>query len=71
MLPDHQPLFANLNLASLSKIELSCQRFVNIGNRIVKIGSVLPQNLRNVANFTNNPIKNVDKISIIEIFNTR
>ena len=64
MLPDHQPLFANLNLASLSKIELSCQRFVNIGNRIVKIGSVLPQNLRNVANFTNNPIKNVDKNAI-------
>ena len=64
MLPDHQPLFANLNLASLSKIELSCQRFVNIGNRIVKIGAVLPKNLRNVANFTNSPIKNIDKNAI-------
>ena len=64
MLPDHQPLFANLNLASLSKIELSCQRFVNIGNRIVKIGAVLPRNLRNVVNFTNNSVKNVDKNAI-------
>ena len=64
MLPDHQPLFANLNLASLSKIELSCQRFVNIGNKIVKIGAVLPKNLRNVTNFTSDSIKNVDKNAI-------
>ena len=46
---NNQPIFANLNLASLYKIELSCQRFINLGNRVVKIGSVLNQNKGTLA----------------------
>ena len=44
MISDQQPIFASLNLASFYKIELSCQRFINLGTRIVKIGAVINQN---------------------------
>ena len=45
MTSNQQPIFASLNLASFYKIELSCQRFINLGTRMVKIGGVLNQNI--------------------------
>lgn len=39
----NSPLFARLNLASFYKIELSCQRFINMGSYIVRIGGILSE----------------------------
>ena len=64
MLPEQQPTCASLNLASLYKIELSCQRFINLGNRVIKIGTVLKQNCGVLTKPTNETVYDIDKNTI-------
>ena len=64
MLPEQQPTCASLNLASLYKIELSCQRFINLGNRVVKIGTILNQNCGILTKSINQTVYDIDKNTI-------
>ena len=68
MLPEQQPTCASLNLASLYKIELSCQRFINLGNRVVKIGTILNQNCGILTKSINQTVYDIDKNKLFEYY---
>ena len=64
MLPEQQPTCASLNLASLYKIELSCQRFINFGNRVIKIGAILNQNCGILTKSPSQTVYDIDRDTI-------
>ena len=64
MLPEQQPTCASLNLASLYKIELSCQRFINLGNRVIKIGAILNQNCGILTKSPSQTVYDIDRDTI-------